>query len=187
MSALSLNCWQSGRPRCPFYPLSLPLFVGLALLIFHLAPPRSRPCLLLIFSYAFYLSWSPIHAVLLAAVSGGIYLAGLSIQRCGSEKGKFARMTLSVTTLLVLLFAFKSAVWFAKTFHADAAMVIIVPLGLSYYIFKMVGYLLDVYWEAIPAQRNFVTLALYGAFFPRIDRQRADHNAPVISLVRSKS
>jgi alginate O-acetyltransferase complex protein AlgI len=47
-------------------------------------------------------------------------------------------------------------------------MTVLVPLGLSYYVFKMVGYLLDVYWETLPVQHNFVSLALYGSFFPQI-------------------
>jgi D-alanyl-lipoteichoic acid acyltransferase DltB (MBOAT superfamily) len=78
-------------------------------------------------------------------------------------------------TLLLLLFAFKTAGWFLTEFlpraggsDSNSAVLVLAPLGLSYYVFKMVGYLLDVYWGKLPAQRNFVSTALYAAFFPQI-------------------
>jgi D-alanyl-lipoteichoic acid acyltransferase DltB (MBOAT superfamily) len=45
---------------------------------------------------------------------------------------------------------------------------LVVPLGLSYYIFRTIGYLLDVYWERTQAQRSFSSLVLYISFFPQI-------------------
>jgi len=158
-----------------FLSFNFALFLGLALLLFHLAPARWRPGLLLGFSYAFYLSWSFIYTVLLAAVTAGVYATALWIEGRRTERGKHAWMAAGVMTLLILLFAFKSADWFFHEFfsplgRADSnnAALVVVPLGLSYYVFKMVGYILDVYWETLPAQRNFVSLALYGAFFPQI-------------------
>jgi hypothetical protein len=158
-----------------FLSFNFAIFLGLALLIFHLGPARWRPALLLALSFAFYLTWSLPHALLLAAVTAGVYATALWIERRRTEQGKRALMALGVMTLLVLLFAFKSAGWFLKEFlpraggtASNSALLVIVPLGLSYYVFKMVGYLLDVYWEKLPAQRNFVSVALYGAFFPQI-------------------
>ena len=158
-----------------FLSFNFAIFLGLALLIFHLAPARWRPALLLGLSFAFYLAWSLVYALLLAAVTAGVYVTALWIEGRRTEQGKRALMALGVMALLVLLFAFKSAGWFLKEFlpraggmASNSALLVIVPLGLSYYVFKMVGYLLDVYWEKLPAQRNFVSVALYGAFFPQI-------------------
>jgi D-alanyl-lipoteichoic acid acyltransferase DltB (MBOAT superfamily) len=158
-----------------FLSFNFAIFLGLALLLFHFGPARWRPGLLLGLSYAFYLSWSLVYALLLAAVTAGVYATALWIEGRRTEKGKHAWMAVGVMTLLVLLFAFKSAAWFYDEFFSplrradsNGAAIVVVPLGLSYYVFKMVGYILDVYWEAIPAQRNFVSLALYGAFFPQI-------------------
>jgi D-alanyl-lipoteichoic acid acyltransferase DltB (MBOAT superfamily) len=151
------------------------VFLGVALLVFHLAPARSRPGLLLGLSYAFYLTWSAVHALLLAAVTVGVYGTALWIERSRSEEGKRQWMAVGVMALVLLLFAFKSAAWWAGFFFpgvaisgGSAAALLIVPLGLSYYVFKMAGYLLDVYWETLPAQRSFVAVALYGSFFPQI-------------------
>jgi alginate O-acetyltransferase complex protein AlgI len=158
-----------------FLSFNFAIFVGLALLIFYVVPTRWRPALLLGLSYAFYLSWSPIHTLLLVAVTVGVYATALWIESRRTEQGKRALMAFGVMTLLVLLFAFKAANWFLREFFSHAngsgsnyAALVVVPLGLSYYVFKMLGYLLDVYWEVLPAQHNFVSLALYGAFFPQI-------------------
>lgn len=159
-----------------FLSFSFAIFLGGALLLFHLAPARWRPGLLLGFSYAFYLTWSVWHTLLLGAVTAGVYATALWIEGQRSERGKRTVAALGVISLLVLMFAFKAAGWFIHQFHLQsgsqgatgAALVVLVPLGLSYYVFKTIGYLLDVYWEVMPAQRNFVSVALYGAFFPQI-------------------
>ena len=158
-----------------FLSFNFAIFIGFGLLIFHLAPARWRPGVLLGLSYAFYLTWSVAHTALLAGVTWGVYATALWIERSRGEKGKRTRMALGVGVLLLLLFAFKSVTWWARLFFArgagaggDLTLLLVLPLGLSYYIFKMVGYLLDVYWETLPAQRDFVLVALYGAFFPQI-------------------
>lgn len=155
-----------------FLSFTFAVFVGVALLVFYLAPARWRPGLLLAFSYAFYLSWGVAPTILLLAVTTGVYFTARWIESRRTEGGKRAWMALGVMSLLVLLFAYKAGAWLLKEFSSSSPgtewSALLVPLGLSYYVFKMIGYLLDVYWETIPAQRNFVMLALYGSFFPQI-------------------
>ena len=158
-----------------FLSFNFIIFLALGLLIFYLSKPKWRPGVLLGLSYVFYLSWSLTYALLLAAVSAGVYFAALWIGKQRTRQGGGVIMVLGVMMLLVLLFAFKSATWFLDEFGShpkrlglDDAMLIIVPLGLSYYVFKMLGYLLDVYWEKMPAQRSFVSFALFTSFFPQI-------------------
>ncbi len=45
---------------------------------------------------------------------------------------------------------------------------LIVPMGISFYTFQSLGYLLDVYWDKIPAERNFLRFALFVSFFPQL-------------------
>ena len=155
--------------------LSFPfaIFAGLGLLAFYFGPKGWRVGTLLALSYGFYLTWSVFYGAMLLLVTLGVYAAGRGIEAAGGEGRKRGLMILSVSLLVLLLLGFKSAGWIAREFFARAdgfnpAGAILLPLGLSYYIFKMVGYLLDVYWEAMPAQRSFAAVALYGAFFPQI-------------------
>jgi alginate O-acetyltransferase complex protein AlgI len=158
-----------------FLSFNFAVFLAFGLLLFHLGRARWRPAMLLALSYAFYLSWGVIHTLLLAAVTVGVYATALWIEGRRTEQGKRALTALGVMTLLLLLFAFKSSAWFVGQLGSrtsrgslEAAIFLLQPLGLSYYVFKMLGYLLDVYWEQIPARRDFVSLALYGSFFPQI-------------------
>ena len=57
-----------------FLSFNFAIFLGLALLIFHIAPARWRPGLLLGLSYAFYLSWSLVYTLLLATVTVAVAL-----------------------------------------------------------------------------------------------------------------
>lgn len=47
---------------------------------------------------------------------------------------------------------------------------LILPIGISFYTFQAVGYLLDVYWQRIKAQRNFLKFALFVSFFPQLSQ-----------------
>ncbi|MBR2742882.1 MAG: MBOAT family protein [Clostridia bacterium] len=51
---------------------------------------------------------------------------------------------------------------------ASAAMWLIMPLGISYYTFSTVGYILDVYWKRCEHERNFLRFFLYAIYFPHI-------------------
>jgi alginate O-acetyltransferase complex protein AlgI len=162
---------------------SFALFLALGLLGFYLAPARARPAVLLGLSLLFYCTWSPGDALLLVAITAVVQRAALWIQ--GSAHSARLRLTaLVVTGLLVVLVAFKCALPVIESINADwisgnanAAVWLAAPLGLSYYLFKLIGYLLDVYWEKLPARQDFGSVALYAAFFPQIVSgpiQRAD-------------
>jgi alginate O-acetyltransferase complex protein AlgI len=158
-----------------FISFNFAFFLAAGLLVFHLSRPGWRPTILLVLSFAFYATWGLVHTLLLAAVTTAVYVTAIWIEGRRTEQGKRAVAALGVMILLILLFAFKAAGWIFEEFGSGShqgspypAALLIAPLGLSYYLFKMIGYLLNVYWEELPAQRNFVSLALYGSFFPQI-------------------
>lgn len=158
-----------------FLSLAFALFLFLGLLMFHLAPGRFRRHVLLALSYAFYVSASATHALLLLAVTVSVFLAARAVERSRTEDTKLGVTAVAVAGLGVVLVGFKCAAWLVETVQAqsakggaDATLLLVAPLGLSYYLFKLMGYLLDVYWEKVPVEHNFVSFALYAAFFPQI-------------------
>lgn len=166
-----------------FVSLGFALFLAAALLVFHCSPARFRPSVLLVVSLAFYASWSPWHVPLLLLVTAAVYLVARQIE--GRREQPRLRLTaVAVTALLVLLTFFKCSQWLVDAIQAkasdgaiDLSVLLVAPLGLSYYLFKLLGYLLDVYWEKLPAQRSYLALALHASFFPQIVSgpiQRAD-------------
>jgi alginate O-acetyltransferase complex protein AlgI len=157
-----------------FLSLTFVLFVGATLLAFQIAPVRARPLVLLAASYVFYLSYAPTPALLLLGVTLAVHLTALAIERTRTDRVKLRMTGLAVAALVFLLAGFKWAgvlsAWLrsGQGNASGAALHLLVPLGLSYYLFKLIGYLLDVYWERVPAQRSFVSVALYASFFPQI-------------------
>lgn len=150
-------------------------FLILSLIVFYLAPLRFRPLVLLGASLAFYACSSLPHLGILLGISFLVYLAALHIEGIPAEQQKFRSTTLTLAILLLVLTFFKSAPKFIEQVPeawnggaVDLTALLLAPLGLSYYLFKLLGYLLDVYWEKLPAQRNFASLLLYASFFPQI-------------------
>lgn len=155
--------------------LSFALFVLVTLALFQWAPARYRPHVLLAASLAFYASRSLRDTLLLLAVSWLVHATALALTDRRSERAKQRLLAVTVTALVVCLAGFKLAA--AAFAPADAlgidaadgpALRVLVPLGLSYYLFKLIGYLLDVYWEREPAQQSLLSLVLYASFFPQI-------------------
>ncbi len=158
-----------------FLSAEFALFVALTCVIFHAAPAGWRACLLLVFSYLFYASWSLPHTLVILAATAGVHVAALTVSRCRVERRKFALTSATIAALVALLAAFKWGGWLAGMLVAAGsrssgtiAALLMIPLGISYYLFKTIGYLLDVYWEKVEAQRSFVSTALYVSFFPQI-------------------
>jgi D-alanyl-lipoteichoic acid acyltransferase DltB (MBOAT superfamily) len=143
--------------------------------VFYVSAARWRRHVLLALSYLFYVSWSPAHAALLAVVTSSVYLAGRLFERQRDDRSRLRVLWLAVAGLLVLLVAFKSGELVIAAVRTEGdlgppswTIVLLIPLGLSYYVFRLIGYLVDVYWERIPVQRDAVSFALYVAFFPQI-------------------
>lgn len=138
------------------------LFLAAAFWVFHLLPLHFRKNYLLCVSYLFYSFWSLRCAVLLFGVTAVIYAAALRIGAVSSEKEKGRLAGAVVCFLLPILCFFKYLVPTAGFAYR------LVPVGISYYTFKLISYVVDVSWKKIPAETDFSTLALYTAFFPQI-------------------
>ncbi len=167
-----------------FVSFNFAVFLAVGLLVFHFCPARWRLHVLLALSAAFYATWTPWHMAVLFATVAVVYAAALLVERSKTQGRQFGLTALTVAALVMLLAAFKcSQSLVAALVRGPAqdpigiAALLVAPLGLSYYLFKLIGYLLDVYWERLPAQRNLAVLTCYAAFFPQIVSgpiQRAD-------------
>lgn len=126
--------------------------------------PRVKQCVLLIVSYALYLTWRPWFAAVLLASTGMNYLVGSSLRR---QRSGFL-LLLGIALNLALLGTFKYlpeaavSLPFSSLQHfAHRAM----PLGLSFWTFQAMSYLLDVY-QGEEIDPSFFEFALYMVFFP---------------------
>jgi hypothetical protein len=147
-----------------FTDFSFLIFIALVAILCRLCPRRWRNLLLLAASYLFYLTWSARGAILLAAVTGLTFGAGILIGRAHKSNTGTWLTPLAVVLLAGYLLVFKIALLTPS--HGIAGLVM--PLGISYTTFKLISYVLDVHWGKMDASMRFADFAAYVAFFPQI-------------------
>ncbi len=153
-------------------------FLAVVAALYHALPLPWRLAYLLVASVAFYCTWSVVFAGLLLAVAGVAYWLAIQIEATDDEERRWRLLLIGVVALFLPLLVFKYVGGFgaiATTYLGmnDAAQVLgalhlLTPIGLSYYTFKLVSYLTDVYWGRQAASRRFVEIATYATFFPQI-------------------
>jgi D-alanyl-lipoteichoic acid acyltransferase DltB (MBOAT superfamily) len=171
----------------PYLSFEFAALLAAAVLTFYAIRPSIRRHYLLALSYAFYATWSPRYLALLIAATCLVWVAGRRVAPSapGAEPGPTERRWLwsSVVGLFGLLFAFK---YLPAIAPGSRVASLVAPLGISYYTFRLTSYLVEVYWGKPPA-RDFVSFALYVAFFPQIVSgpiQRADDFLPQVESPR---
>jgi D-alanyl-lipoteichoic acid acyltransferase DltB (MBOAT superfamily) len=159
-----------------FQSFGFAAFLAAVVAAHGLAPARFRRYVLLAGSYVFYATWSLPHTVLLAGLTLLAHRAALALDSDRDERTKGRVVTATILALVATLALFKYAApfvawWRGRVMGGDAAgapFEIVAPLGISYYIFKLVSYVLDVHWGKQPAQKGVIDLASYVSFFPHI-------------------
>lgn len=123
--------------------------------------------LLLLFSYFFIYKSSWKFCVCVFAYTCFVYVVGLF-----AKKNKVV-LTIGIIASILMLGYFKYTNFFisefGRLFGSDTVTInIILPLGISFYTFSGLAYLIDIYRETYPAEKNFLNVALYISFFAKI-------------------
>lgn len=149
-------------------------FLILLLIMKATSGAKAHQRVLLAASYVFYAAGDWRFLILLAGVSLAMWQCGLKIARAAEkENGGKAWLVLGVSLDLLVLGVFKYAGFFADTFSAVFRMPrpvlrVVLPLGLSFYIFQAISYLADVYMGKMKAESSLRKVLLYIGFFPQI-------------------
>jgi len=168
------------------------LFLGLLFLNRLFANNKTgRVILLLVFSFFYYYKVSGLFFLLLIFTALVNYSAGLGI---GNSKSQAVRRTIFYAGLLInigLLGYFKYTNFFIQLindFHLAVLnpLEILLPIGISFYTFKALSYLIEVYWENIEPEKNFLDFTLYIAFFGNILAGPIDRPDSFLPQVKEK-
>lgn len=133
-----------------------------------------RRGILLAASYVFYGWWDWRFCFLMLGLSILVWRTAILIKKQNSASGKRFYVTFGVVIPLIALGFFKYFNFFVASFaaalgiHNTAALNIILPIGISFYTFQSLSYVIDVYRGKSPAVSDFSKLALYIAFFPQL-------------------
>ena len=148
-------------------------FLPAVLLVYLIAPRKIKNSVLLLFSLLFYWWGEPKYALLMVFTITFCYFAGILIEnRRTDPKGKLL-LKLSAAVPLGLLALFKYADFLLGSFNSltgtDVPLLkLALPIGISFYTFQALSYLIDVYRGDVPAQKNYISLATYIVLFPQL-------------------
>ena len=150
------------------------LFLPVVLAVYYLAPLKIRNLLLLLASLIFYAWGEPVYVVLMILSILLNYCCGREIAANAEDERKAHRgMIFTVVVNLALLFFFKyygfflelvNSVTSAELTYRELAL----PVGISFYTFQGISYVVDVYRGKAKAQRSLLNFALYIALFPQL-------------------
>ncbi len=150
------------------------LFLPIALFFIYIAPSLFRNAVIFAVSLIFY-AWGGIEYLpLILTVIASDYLFGIFIGRAASIGAKKAWLTLAVVLNLLILGFFKYADFLVESLSAIPALRwldppgLTLPIGISFYIFQALSYVIDVYKNEVAAQKDPLTFGAYVTLFPQL-------------------
>jgi alginate O-acetyltransferase complex protein AlgI len=149
------------------------LFLPLVLLCYFAAPDKLRNGILLLFSLVFYAWGEPVWIVILLFNVLLGWIGGLFLERSRNLTHSRLILTLSITGQVLFLFYFKYLGLVVQSIASLASIPISyhnpgLPIGISFYTFHLISYLVDVYRKEAPAVTSYSKLMLYISMFPQL-------------------
>ncbi|MCD8038242.1 MAG: MBOAT family protein [Lachnospiraceae bacterium] len=155
------------------------VFLPAFLALYYCVPSKNKNTLLLLGSLVFYSMGEPFYLFLILASIPVNYLLGLGISKY--KKGRAERLFLFVVALIFdfgLLLFFKYTNFFIENINLLLracglnrqifTLNITLPLGISFYTFQIVSYIIDVYRGKTEAEKSFVNIGVYICMFPQL-------------------
>ena len=152
------------------------VFLPVVLLAYFLVPKKFKNVVILITSLIFYAWGEPIYIVLMVFSILFNYLSGLEIDDCKERgdvlKGKIA-FWMAVGVNLGILGFFKYAGFVVENLNRilpfDISMpALALPIGISFYTFQTLSYIIDVYKGNVKVQKNVINFGTYISMFPQL-------------------
>lgn len=178
------------------FAVFLPIVFFLYWFVFN-KTKSTQNALLIIASYYFYSCWDWRFLFLLVFSTFLDYYTGIQIEKGKSEKSRKFWFWLSIIVNLGFLGVFKYYNFFAASFSELLGSVgikaspillnVILPVGISFYTFHGLSYVIDIYYKRIKAEYNFVDYSLFVSYFPLLVAgpiERATHLLPQVKVKR---
>jgi len=154
------------------------LFLPVVVALYFAIPVKWKWLLLLVASYFFYMCWKAEYAILILFTTAVDYLVALKMGSEPSRKKKKRWLVLSILVNLGMLAGFKYLNFFSESVNTLLQVTnsgfsfpiyhILLPVGISFYIFQSLSYTIDVYRGIQQPEKHFGKFALYVSFFPQL-------------------
>ena len=179
-----------------FNSRSYALFLPIVFALYWILPARFKWILLLISSYYFYMSWNPEYVLLILGTTVVSYVSGLRLEEAGTDiKRKKRIVALTVIICLGVLFVFKYLNFALQSVYSLMAVFslqvspwtarLLLPVGISFYTFQTLGYVIDVYRGTVKAERHFGIYATFISFFPQLVAGPIERTGNLLPQIRT--
>lgn len=154
-------------------PTFLFFFLPLTMAFYFLMPGKIKNLFLLAVSLIFYAWGEEIFLLVILATIVLNYFFAIRIDRTEQQRSRLLLTQVAVGLNIVVLVYFKYAYFFASNVTEDDAILaytrsIHLPIGISFYTFQAMSYLIDVYRREVAAQRDPIKMALFISLFPQL-------------------
>ena len=149
-------------------------FLPLCVIIYASAKKlKTRNNVLLIFSLVFYAWGEPLCVLLLIASAAVNFVLGLCIDKYRDKTGGKIAVTSAVVFDIAMLGIFKYSGFIVENINAVTHLSLPVPdirlpIGISFFTFQMISYVIDVHWENVDVQKNYPKFLMYVSLFPQL-------------------
>lgn len=163
-----------------FNSLEFFIYLPIVLLVYFFCPKRARKIVVLIASYIFYMAWNVKYIFIILGITIVSFIVGVMIENSYEKSMKKWLLACGIVVSLAVLGYFKYSNFVITSLNTIIQSVfcgedyslgmidIILPVGISFYIFQAIGYMIDVYRDEIEAEHEFLTYALFISFFPQL-------------------
>jgi D-alanyl-lipoteichoic acid acyltransferase DltB (MBOAT superfamily) len=158
--------------------MAFAVFLPIVFILYWAMPHKFRWFLLLVASYYFYMSWNAKYVFLILFTTVISYSSAILLEKQENKKAK--KLILAGTAILCLgvLFVFKyfnfvssSITGILNLFSLKLSPItlkLLLPVGISFYTFQTLSYVIDVYRGDVKAERHFGYYAVFISFFPQL-------------------
>lgn len=150
-----------------FNSLEFLVFLPVVFVLHWMLPHRFRWALLLGASWLFYFWWDLGAGFLLVGATLVSWLCGRGIARARLPRARRALLVLALVACLGCLVAFKYTGFFVSLAGLELSLQMILPVGISFYTFQTLSYVIDVY-RGGAVEHHFGYYALFVSFFPQL-------------------
>lgn len=146
-------------------------FLPIVLLVYYIVPNKFKNSILLISSFVFYFYGEPKYIVIMIATIITTYIFGILIDRNSKYKQIYLMLSIIINLSFLLYFKYidflitNINLWLTNKIDL---INVILPIGISFYTFQLLSYIIDVYNGKAKVQKNIFKLAMYVSLFPQL-------------------
>ena len=161
-----------------FNSLEYAVFLPTVFLLYWILPHKYRWIVLLVASYYFYMCWNVEYVFLILFTTVVSYVAAIFMEKANGKKERKTLLLFTAAASLWILFIFKYLNFVLESIRGMSGLLginvslwtvqILLPVGISFYTFQTLSYVIDVYRGKIKAERHFGYYASFISFFPQL-------------------